>query len=230
MDAPTRALAPGLTVRLEAASGETMGLAHFNPHALIAARLIAREPVQMVGQAAGRDLFAAHLKRALALRELLYPGGCYRLVHAEADGLPGLIVDRFARAAVIKANTAGMDRSLPEILAALDLVLAPEIVVVRNDAPSRALEGLASEIRVVRGTLDGAVELVENGARYLADLERGQKTGWFYDQRDNRAALAGLAGGARVLDVYAYGGGFAILCAIKGAAEVVALDRSEPAL
>lgn len=226
MDAAARALAPGSLVRLTYGAGETLGLAVFNPRTLIAARLLARDPAAVIDA----GFIAARLERALALRELLYPGGYYRLIHAEADGLPGLIIDRFGPAVVIQANTAGMDRLLAEILEAVEAVLGPETIVLRNDAPARTLEGLGTEVRVAKGSLDGAVTLEEGGARFRADLVGGQKTGWFYDQRDNRAMVARLAPGRRVLDLYAYGGGFAALAARAGAESVLAIDRSEAAL
>jgi len=226
MDAAAKKLAPGALVRLEAANGAALGVAMFNPRTLIAARVLERDP----GAVIDAPFFERKLAAALKLRERLYPGGHYRLIHAEADGLPGLVVDRYGGRLAVQANAAGMDRLLPEILAALDAVLEPAVVVLRNDSPVRRLEGLAEEVRIAKGGLDGPVEIEENTARYLADLVAGQKTGWFYDQRDNRARVAGLASGARVLDVYAHTGGFAIACARAGAAEVVAVDSSAPAL
>jgi len=109
-------------------------------------------------------------------------------------------------------------------------VLAPRAIVLRNDSPARALEGLEPELRIAKGEIDGPIELSENGARFLADPREGQKTGWFFDQRDNRRFVAGLSAGARVLDLYCYAGGFAIAAAQAGADAVLALDRSEPAL
>jgi 23S rRNA (cytosine1962-C5)-methyltransferase len=226
MDAAAKALPKGCLVRLEASHGEPLGVATFNPHTLIAARLLARLADTAIDQA----FFAKRLAAARDLRERLYPGGFYRLVHAEADGLPGLIVDCYGRAVVVQANTAGMDALLTPLLAALDAVIAPQTVVLRNDSPVRALEGIAAEVRVAKGPLEGPIEIAENGARFLVDLQEGQKTGWFYDQRDNRHAVARLAQGARVLDLYTYGGGFAVTCARAGAAEVIAVDRSQGAL
>jgi 23S rRNA (cytosine1962-C5)-methyltransferase len=226
MDAAAKALPAGALVRLEAASGEPLGVAQFNAHTLIAARVLSRDALLAPVQ----EFVAARLAAALRLRERLYPGGYYRLIHAEADGLPGLIVDRYGDVVAVQANTAGMDRLLPDILAALDAVIAPRAVVLRNDSPARGLEGLALDVRVVKGEIAGPVEIRENGARFLADIATGQKTGWFFDQRENRAAAAALAGGGRVLDLYSYGGGFAIAAARAGAASVTAVDRSEAAL
>ncbi|HEX9569758.1 MAG TPA: class I SAM-dependent rRNA methyltransferase [Rhodospirillales bacterium] len=226
MDATAKKLEPGTLVRLEAATGAALGVAMFNPRPLIAARILDRDP----GAAIDAPFFERKLGAALKLRERLYPGGHYRLIHAEADGLPGLVVDRYGERLAVQANTAGMDRLLPKLLAALETVLVPAVVVVRNDSSVRRLEGLAEEVRIAKGAVDGPVELKENDARYLADLVAGQKTGWFYDQRDNRARVARLASDARVLDVYAHTGGFAIACARAGAREVVAVDSSGPAL
>lgn len=227
MDAAARALPPGGRVRLVTANGEFLAVAGFNPRTLIAARVLSREasppPV--------RALLEERLRAALALRERLHPGGFYRLVHAEADGLPGIVVDRYGDVLSVQLNAALAEAMRDELLAALDGLLAPRRVVLRNDSPARALEGLPLAVEEMRGGgADGLVELRENDARFLADLGEGQKTGWFFDQRENRARVAALAGGARVLDAYCYAGGFGVLAACRGAAEVVLLDRSERAL
>ncbi len=221
-----KALEPGTTVRVLADDGRAIGTALFNPHTLIAARLVERDPEAVID----RDFLGRRIARALALRGKLLPVPYYRLVHAEADGLPGTVIDRFGDVLVVQANTAGMERLTGELLGALDDVLAPRTVLLRNDSAARGLEGLESYVRVVKGSLDGPIPLVENGARFLADPREGQKTGWFFDQRDNRAAVARLAEGARVLDLYAYCGGFAVQAALAGAADVTAVDRSQPAL
>jgi 23S rRNA (cytosine1962-C5)-methyltransferase len=119
---------------------------------------------------------------------------------------------------------------MPVVLDALQQVVMPEAIVLRNDSPARSLEGLPAETRIAAGQVDGPVVLAENGAFYEADVLAGQKTGWFFDQRDNRGFIAGLAGGARVLDLYCYSGGFSIAAAGADAASVLGIDRSEPAL
>jgi 23S rRNA (cytosine1962-C5)-methyltransferase len=164
------------------------------------------------------------------MRDRLFEAPYYRLVHAEADGLPGLVVDRFGDALAVQLNAAMMDRKREALLAALDAVLAPRIVVMRNDSPVRALEGLETGVETVGGDASEPVELSEYGVRFLADLTGGQKTGWFYDQRDNRRFVASLARDASVLDVYSHTGGFAIHAAAAGARSVVAVDKSAPAL
>ncbi len=226
MDNSAKALKPGTLVTLLPHEGEALGVASFNARTLIAARVLAASPTTAIDG----GWIASRLEAAVRLRERFYDRPFYRLIHSEADGLPGLVVDRFGDAVACQLNTAGMDRLENEVLAALDTVLGPELVVLRNNSPARELEGLSREVRVAKGTLDGPVTLEENGVTFFADLEGGQKTGWFYDQRENRAFLAGLAEGCRVLDVYAYAGGFAIAAAAAGAREAVAVDRSEAAL
>ncbi len=226
MDAAAKALPPGTVVRLEDSNGAHVATCAFNPHSLIAARVLTRDPTEAIDEA----FLRARLDRALALRERLYGEPFYRLVHAEADGLPGLVIDRFGRTLVVEINAAGMELLTDPLLAALDAVIAPRAVVLRNDNPVRKLEGLATETRVARGELAGPIALAENNARFFADPAGGQKTGWFYDQRELRARVAALASGARVLDLYAYTGGFGVLAATRGATEVTCVDRSQPAL
>jgi 23S rRNA (cytosine1962-C5)-methyltransferase len=225
MTAGARAIPPGSVVRLEGDDGMKHGAWHFNPHSLIAARWLDADP--MAGCDAG--WFAARLGQCLALRERLFDAPFYRLVHAEADGLPGLVVDRYGDALAVQANTAGMDRALPDILAALRELVAPRVVVARNDAAVRKLEGLEEGVALLQGA-DGTATVEEGGLSFPVDLLGGQKTGWFFDQRENRARVAALVDGARVLDAYSYAGGFGVLAACRGARAVTLLDRSEPAL
>jgi 23S rRNA (cytosine1962-C5)-methyltransferase len=226
MTAEPKALEPGALVDLAAEDGAALGTGFFNRHALIAARLLDRQPSQTIDV----EFLAARLRRAGDLRALVIPGPYYRLVHAEADGLPGLIVDRYDDVFVVQVNAAGMERLTPPLLEALEAVFAPRVVVLRNDGAARELEGLPSEVRVAKGALEGPVRLIENEATFLADLRAGQKTGWFYDQRDNRAWAARFAAGRRVLDCYSYTGGFGLLAALAGADKVTLVDRSEQAL
>jgi 23S rRNA (cytosine1962-C5)-methyltransferase len=226
MDPAAKALPPGSLVTLRRAGGEPLGVATFNPHTLVAARILDRDAKRRID----RDFFAGRLERALVLRRRLYAEPHCRLVHAEADGLPGIAADRFGDVLVAQLNTAGMARLEAEFVAAAELVLAPRAVVLRNDSPARALEGLEPETRIAKGEIAGAIELLENGTRFLADVVEGQKTGWFFDQRENRRVVAALSPGARVLDLYCFTGGFAVAAARAGADRVLALDRSEPAL
>ena len=226
MDAAAKALPPGGLVTLRRADERPFGVAMFNPHTLLAARMLDRDAARQIG----KRFLSRRIERALRVRERLYPTPFYRLVHAEADGLPGLVVDRFGDVLAVQANAAGMDRLLPPLIEALTALLKPRAIVLRNDSPARGLEGLPGEVRVALGTIDGPVPVEENGATFLADVLAGQKTGWFFDQRDNRAFVARLAPGLRVLDLYCYSGGFAVQAARAGAASVTGLDRSEGAL
>ena len=225
MDAAAKALPPGALVHVKHDDGQDAGTGYFNSKSLIAVRLLAREN----GAAIDATFFAGRLKRALALRDMLYARPFYRLAHAEGDGLPGLTIDRFGDVVVVQVTTAGMEALLTPLKMALETVLAPTSIILRNDTSARALEGLESYVRAEKGEM-GRIAVEENGARYFADLGQGQKTGWYYDQRDNRAFIAGLANGKSVLDAYSYTGGFGILAAKAGATETVCLDSSAPAL
>ena len=225
MDAAAKALAPGTLVHVKNDDGQDAGTGYFNSKSLIAVRLLAR----VCGAAVDAAFFAGRLKRALALRDMLYAKPFYRLAHAEGDGLPGLTIDRFADTLVLQVTTAGMEALLTPLKMALETVLAPSSIILRGDSPARALEGLPLYVRAEKGEM-GRIAVEENGARYFADLGQGQKTGWYYDQRDNRAFIAGLANGKSVLDAYCYTGGFGILAAKAGASETVCLDSSAPAL
>ncbi len=230
MTPAVKALPPGGLVRVEDAQGTALGTFGFNPHTLIAARVMSRDPRVTVDT----GLLATRLRRALDLRQRLFPTPHYRLIHAEADGFPGLVVDRYGDILSVQLNTAMMEALRAPLLAALREVLSPRAIVLRNDSPSRTLEGLelGSDVAFAEEGVDLSqpVEILENGARFLVDVLEGQKTGWFYDQRDNRAAAARMAGGGRVLDVYTYAGGFGVQAGLAGATEVVLVDRSRPAL
>jgi 23S rRNA (cytosine1962-C5)-methyltransferase len=225
MDTPTKALKPGTVVNVIGDDGREFGTGYFNPGSLIAIRLIDAH----ANTAPDATYFSKRLSRALALRDALYDRPFYRLVHAEGDHLPGLTIDRFGDACVVQITTAGMEGLRVPLLAALDEVLAPGDVVLRADTPSRALEGLDSYMRAEKGSA-ARIAVEENGIRYFADLGGGQKTGWYYDQCDNRAFMASLAHGRSVLDAYCYTGGFALAAAKAGAREVIGLDSSQPAL
>ena len=226
MDSAVRSLAPGQFASLQSADGKTLAIAGVNRHALIAARVFSRNPDEQIDTA----FVEGRLRAALEMREALYDRPFYRLVHAEADGLPGLIVDRFGDVVVAQFNAAVMEGLRPQILHALQAVVGPRAIVLRNDSPVRALEGLDTVVEIAFGRLDGPIPVEENGAHFLADPLGGQKTGWFFDQRDNRGFAASLARGRTVCDVYCHTGGFAVQAAVHGAARVTAIDRSAPAL
>src|SRR3984885_10201557 len=153
MDAAAKALAPGGLVTVKRADGRPLGVAMFNPHTLLAARVLDRDTTRPIG----RRFLLRRLERALKLRERLYRGPYYRLVHAEADGLPGLVVDRFGPVLVVQTNTAGMALLQPLVIDALKSLVAPDAIVLRDDSPARAMEGLVGEVRVVHGRVGGPV-------------------------------------------------------------------------
>jgi 23S rRNA (cytosine1962-C5)-methyltransferase len=225
MSAELRALPPGEVVRLEAHDGRPIGTFAFNPHSLIAARRLDSDPAAVIDGA----WISGRLAAAVALRSRLGLGPWHRLVHAEADGLPGLVIDRFDDVAVLQANTAWAERMQGEIAGQLAALLGLRALVARNDSPVRAHEGLAAQTALLFGDTAAAV-VEEGGLRFVVDLLGGQKTGWFFDQRGNRDRVAALAAGARVLDVFCHLGGFGLRCAAAGAAAVTLVDASAVAL
>ena len=223
---PLKGLEPGAAVVLEAADGRFLAHAQANPASLIAARVTSRARHRPFDA----DALRARVADAAALRAVRYPEPFHRLVHGEGDALPGLTVDRYGPVAVAQLTTAGMERMKGEVAAALLALDGLESVLFRNDAPARALEGLEPYREWAGGAPVEALEVRENGLAWSVPVENSQKTGWFYDHRESRRALGAWVRGARVLDAYAYLGGFALNAAAAGAAEVLAIDSSAPAL
>jgi 23S rRNA (cytosine1962-C5)-methyltransferase len=226
MDAAAKALPPGSLVNVQGDDGVAFGTGYFNAASLISVRLLDPKPDTKIDA----EFFAGALRRALARREALYSEPYYRLVHAEGDGLPGLAIDRFDDLCSLQITTAGMEKLTPALLDGLDSVVAARAVILRNDTPSRALEGLDSYVRAAKGEMPGRISLIENGVRYFADIGGGQKTGWYFDQRDNHAFMAKLAKDLSVLDACCYAGGFALAAAKNGAKDVTGIDSSQTAL
>ncbi|MFA5123656.1 class I SAM-dependent rRNA methyltransferase [Zavarzinia sp.] len=228
LDPETKAIPPGSLVRLARVDGRLLGIATFNRNTLIAARLLARG-----SDAAGpidRAFFERRLGAARRLRERFFTAPFYRLVHAEGDGLPGFVVDRYDGTVVVQANTAGADRLTPLLLDALDSVIAPQAVVLRNDSAYRELEGLPRGISLARGALPAKVEVLEHGIRHGVEPLDGQKTGWFFDLHEARGLVARLAAGGRLLDLCCHTGAFALAALAAGASSALAVDRADAAL
>lgn len=225
-DRRTQALSPGTIAVLEDAERRAMGVVTVNPKSKIIARMLDRD----AGAVIDRDWIAARLARALDLRQRLFDAPFYRLVHAEADGLPGTIIDRFGEAAVIQPNAAWAEAMIADLSAALADVTGVTAIVKNATGRARGLEGLDEQTGILSGRIDGPLPVPMNGATYLADLMGGQKTGLFYDQRPNHAFAARLAGDARVLDVFSHVGGFSLASLAGGAASALAVDGSAPAL
>ena len=222
---PLTAFEPGEAVEVQDVRGAPLGMGYVNPRSLIAARLVSRDRDARLDGA----LLARRIARAQALREILFDRPFYRLVYGESDGLPGVVVDRFGGVLVVQLTTAGMERIKGEIVDALRRELKPDGILLRNDSSGRALEGLDAYVETAHGTVPDVVTLEENGVRFEAPMA-GQKTGWFYDHRMNRARLMAYARGRRVLDVFSYVGGWGIQAAAAGATEVVCVDASADAL
>lgn len=224
MDWTAKDLSPGALVELQSAEGGRLACGYFNGRSLISVRLLAPSGTEI-----DETFFAALFGRAEKLRARFYSTPWYRLINAEGDGLPGLIVDRFGDLCVVQITTAGMENLLDVIVSALIRAIAPAAIMLRNDSPARVLEGLPLHSRLAKGEVPTCVTVYENDAQYFADPAKGQKSGWYYDQRDNRLFMARL-GAASVLDAYCYTGGFAVLAAVRGASSVHGMDSSEPAL
>ncbi len=226
LDRRTKGIAAGSIVLLQDSERQDIGLAAFNANSKIIARVLERD----VSVAIDRAWLKAKLQRALALRQDLFDAPFYRLIHAEADGLPGVIIDRFGDAAVIQPNAAWAEVLLPDLCDALAEVTEVNTIIKNGISRTRALEDLKIETLVLRGGLDAPIAVPMNGATYLADAIDGQKTGLFYDQRPNHALAARLAKGKTMLDVFAHVGGFALAALAQGAVSALAVDSSAAAL
>lgn len=225
MEKPTEA-APGDLVTVVSAGGESLGSALYHPHSLICARLLGGEFGEL-----DEAFFKERIVRASDLRKRLFPGeSSYRLVHGESDFLPGLIIDRFADYLVVQTVSAGMDRRIETIVRALIELFEPKGIIERNDSALRSYEGLPERKGVLAGEWPGPILMTENGVQYRVDLLEGQKTGFFFDQKLNRKAVAGLAKGLDVLDCFCNQGGFALNAARAGASSVVGIDVSDAAV
>ena len=226
-DRRTKGLRPGSLAILQDHSQNILGLFAVNPNS----KIFARKLSDNVGSLINADWFAQKITKALALREQLYSQPYYRLVHAEADHLPGLIIDRFKDLLVIQPNAAWVDQLMDELVEALKNVLAPTSIVINGAGRARVLEGLDEARRMGLGDMPtAAIKVPMNGAIYFADVAQGQKTGIFYDQRPNHHFVQNLSSGKKVLDVFSHVGGFGLAAMANGAAEVTCVDGSQLAL
>lgn len=225
-DRRTKGLEPGALAVLEDGERRVLGLVTVNSNSRIVCRMIDRDPAAVIDEA----WFVARLQRALALRETLFDAPYYRLVHAEADGLPGVVIDRFGTAAVIQPNAAWSETLIGPLSVALAKVTGVTTIIRNGMGRARTLEGLPEELTVLQGAMEAPVAVPMNGATYMADLLGGQKTGLFFDQRPNHAFAQRLAKGARVLDVFSHVGGFSLAALAGGAERALAVDSSAPAL
>jgi 23S rRNA (cytosine1962-C5)-methyltransferase len=223
---PLSEFEPGEQVAIVDAAERVIGLGYINPNALICARMVERGAHHPID----KSLIVHRLNVALALRERLYDTPHYRLVFGESDGLPGLVIDRFGDVLVGQIGTLGMERMKDWVVEAVAKVFKPRAFIWKNSGSVRKLEALPEYDECALGEWPETLEVVEGGVRFRVDPRDSQKTGWFYDQRDNRDRLPKLVKGQRVLDVFCYGGGWGLRAAAAGASEVVCVDASATAL
>ncbi len=227
MDRRSKALTPGSIATLEDAERTPLATVAVNPASRIVGRVLDRDPAAEIDEA----WFTARLQKALSLRESIYDAPFYRLVHAEGDGLPGVVIDRFGDTCVLQPNAVWAESHLETLTKALVAVTGVSNVLKNASGRGRTLEGLDDVDAVLCGAApDGPLPVQMNGATYMADLTGGQKTGLFYDQRDNQGFVARLAGGKSVLDVFTHVGGFGLAALAGGATHALAVDGSAPAL
>ncbi|KCV83827.1 SAM-dependent methyltransferase [Actibacterium atlanticum] len=225
-DRRTKALKPGTIAVLEDDARQPIGLVAVNPNSKIFCRMLERDLNVAVDEA----WLIEKLRTALELRERLYDAPFYRLIHAEADGLPGVVVDRFGDTLVVQPNAAWADVLLEPMVDALERLTGARNIVMNGSGRARGLEGLTEETKVMRGAVDAPIPVEMNGATYIADVMGGQKTGLFYDQRPNHAFAARLAEGAQMLDVFSHVGGFGLAALAAGATHATCIDGSASAL
>jgi 23S rRNA (cytosine1962-C5)-methyltransferase len=222
--------AAGETVEVRDASGKPLALAAYSPSSQIRARVWTFELAEAIDEA----FFRKRLQRSISMRGQLPAArhsNAMRLVHGESDGLPGLVVDRYADVLVAQFLSAGAERWREGILDALKEISGCEAIFERSDAEVRKLEGLPQRVGFARGNRAASrCPIIEYGLNFRVDVEQGQKTGFFLDQRENRQRLRALASGREVLDGFSYTGGFAIAALAGGAARVTALESSAAAL
>jgi 23S rRNA (cytosine1962-C5)-methyltransferase len=223
---PLQDLQPGEQVAVLDHGELFIGYGYVNPHSLICARLMSRDQTRPINE----SLLAHRLNVALALRQQRYPEPFYRAVFGEADGLPGLVIDRYGDYLVLQLSTAGMEALREPLLNAIERVFRPKGVLLRNDAPVRELEGLPLQVELAAGALPDRLELLEGGCRFRVSPNEGQKTGWYFDQAANRDRLLPYVKGRRVLDLFSYVGAWGIRCAAAGAVAVTCVDASASAL
>ncbi len=217
----------GIAAELYDASGGLIGIGHYNPHSLIAFRLVSRkrEDIDSV------EFFEQRIASALAFRKTLYPTmDTFRAVYGESDFLSGLVVDKYADCLSLQLISAGMDRRREQIVEALKRLLAPNGIIARNDVGVRSLEGLDEKVELLWGDIPETVEMEENGLRFTVNLREGQKTGGFLDQKQNHLLLRDICAGKSMLDCFCYTGSWAVHAASFGTKSALGIDISARAV
>lgn len=222
---PLTGFAPGDLSVVRDAYGKPVGMAYVNPGALICARILTSDAKASIG----KTWWIGRIRRALALRDGIYPTPHYRAVYGESDGCPGLVVDRYGDVLVAQLNTAGIVKMRGDVIEALQAVTRPRGILLRSAGSVRQIEGI-DEFDEAIGAVPDVADVEEDNAILAAPLRKGQKTGYFFDQRDNRSRLARYVRGKRVLDMYSYIGSWGVRAARFGASEVTCSDSSHLAL
>lgn len=220
----------GDVVRIHDAHHAFLGVGYYNGASGIAVRVLSRED-----RSIDTAFFVEKISALRTMKERfisMQDTNAYRVVHSESDGIPGLVVDRFNDVLVVQSYTAGIDALKPLIIEALQQVFAPRTIYERSDLSIRELEGLSTRPTgyLAGDTSISEAEITEHGVKYVVNFVTGQKTGFFLDQRENRAAVASYASGKRCLNVFSYTGGFSVAARAAGAVSCINVDSSEPAL
>jgi 23S rRNA (cytosine1962-C5)-methyltransferase len=218
-----KTLEKGTLVQVQIRKEEPFALAYFNPHSLIAARILSYKIDEKIDE----NFFEKKILAAKSMREKFFKKPFYRLIHSEADFLPGLVIDCFGDVLSCQISTAGMEKLSGFLVKALEKIFPNSAIIFRNDIDARKLEGLELETKVIKGEIADQIEIEENEIKYLIDVKGGQKTGWFFDQRKNREFIGAIAKDCDVLDAFCYLGGFGFN-ALKGGAKSVTFIDSAP--
>lgn len=218
-------LEKGTLVEVQVKKDEPFALAYFNPNNLISGRILTYDVKQEINE----DFFIEKISAAKILRDRFFDKPFYRLIHSEADFLPGLIIDRLDNILSCQISTAGMEKLSPLLISALEKLFPDAAIIFRNDVESRKLEGLELYVKTIKGEIPDKIEIEENGLKFAIDVKSGQKTGWFFDQRKNRDFIGLVSKNCDVLDAFCYLGGFGLNALKNGANSVTFIDSSQEA-
>lgn len=219
-------LEKGSLVEVVIRKDQSFGIAYFNPHSLISARILTHNISQKINE----DFFIEKISAALKFREKFFSKPFYRLIHSEGDFLPGLVIDRFGDVFSCQISTAGMEQLTAILTSALIKIFPAAKIILRNDVEARRFEGLEMYVKTVHGEVADEIMIEENDVKFLIDVKNGQKTGWFYDQRQNREFIGSIAKNCDVLDAFCYLGGFGLNALKNGAKSVTFIDTYKEAL
>lgn len=224
--AALKSIEKGALIEVQIKKDEPFALAYFNPNNLITARILSYDVAEEINE----EFFVKRISAAKSLRERFFSKPFYRLIHSEADFLPGLVIDCFGDVLSCQISTAGMEKLTPLLIPALEKIFPNSAIILRNDIESRKMEGLELYVKTVKGEVADEIEIEENGLKFAIDVKGGQKTGWFFDQKQNRQFIGSVSKDAEVLDAFCYLGGFGLNALKNGAKSVTFIDSSEDAI